>query len=147
MRLIILAASMDDGLDWLDRFMSTNDAERTNAGRVGDVHAVKATIIEPSRYDRLERDLDPNELHWLSDAFRKVVRTDRWALDGRVERALHALNVRHPLCDPTGLLGVMSDVLEQRRGFAYTAATAPMGVKTKPRKSPMRPSRSLAMPL
>lgn len=130
MRLIILAASGDDGLDWLDRFMDTSDDDRTNDGAVGDVHDVLATMIYPGVYDRLGTLLDPNGIHWLGDGVRKIIRTDAWLLDLRVERALHALNARHPLCDPTGLLGTQTEMLEARRGWApFGPSTAPLGVR------------------
>lgn len=139
MRLIILAASSDDGLDWLDRFVDTPNVERT---AVVDVYDVRATIICPESYDRLDVVLDPNDPAWLTRSAAKIIRTDQWIFDQRVVSALHTLNVRHPLCDPTGLLG--SAEIDQRRGWSPDGRTAPMGImsqrnrqrpKTQPRKS------------
>lgn len=132
MRLIILAASLDDGLDWLDRFVGTRDVERAVGAAVGDVHAAKALIIYPDRYDMLEHELDPDDLHWLNDEWRKVVRTNRWAFDQRVLRALQQLHARHRLIDPTGLLGTSPDEIERRRGWMPQGPTsAPLGARSQ----------------
>jgi hypothetical protein len=129
MRLIILAKDMDQGLDWLDRFMDTAGTERTNGGGVDDVYAVRTMIISPDRYDRLGSDLDPNSLVWLSGGPTKIIRTNGWVFDQRVLNALHTLNVCHPLCDPSGLLGIQSEQVDARRGWSSDGRTSPMGFK------------------
>lgn len=131
MRLIILAASMDDGLNWLDRYMNTPDVDRASNGAVGDVRRDRATIIHPGRYDRLSSTFDPNSPEWLSGGPTKIIRTNAWIFDQRVVSVLHVLNVRHPLCDPTGLLGVMSEEIDERRGWSPDGRTAPMGVMSQ----------------
>jgi hypothetical protein len=127
MRLIILAGSSDDGLDWLDRFLGLSDVERTT--RVGDVYSADAMIIEPSRYDRLARELDPNSIERLRGDAAKIIRTNAWSFDLRVVNALRVLHARHPLCDPTGLLGPDEAEIDARRGWAPDGRTAPAGTK------------------
>lgn len=129
MRLIILAASQDDGLDWLDRFVDTPNFDRTSPGAVADVYDVRATIVSPESYDRLSTVLDPGNLSWLTRPTTKIIRTDAWSFDLRVTAALHTLNARHPLCDPTGLLGPQD--IDRRTGWAPDGRTAPMGVLTQ----------------
>lgn len=132
MRLIILAAPGDDGLDWLDRYLNTPDVQRTV--RVPDVHAHRATIIDFGHYDRLASVLDPNSIEWLTECTTKIVRTDHWPFDQRVINALRVLHARHRLCDPTGLLGPNDDEISARRGWASDGRTAPMGIMAQRNK-------------
>jgi hypothetical protein len=141
MRLIILAANSDDGLDWLDRFLGLADVERTV--RAGDVYAARALIIEPSRYDRLERDLDPNSIEWLTGAPTKIIRTNAWSFDLRVLHALQRLHARHVLCDPTGLLGPDDAEIDARRGWAPDGRTPPAGTKRQAQNPTRRYANSL----
>jgi|ERR1044071_3734511 hypothetical protein len=138
MKLIILAKNSDDGLDWLDRFLGLPDVERTV--RTAEVYDARAMIIEPSRYDRLDRELDPNSLEWLTGAPTKIIRTAAWVFDERVVSALRRLHARHRLCDPTGLLGPDDSEIDARRGWAPEGPqTAPMGVRSQ--RNHQRPAR------
>lgn len=140
MRLIILAASSDDGLDWLDRFVDTSNIERTGSGAVDDVYDTRAMIICPESYDQLDVMLDPNDPAWLARPTTKIIRTDQWIFDQRVVSALSRLRARHPLLDPTSLLGPSDDQIAAHRGWVSDGRTAPMGVSTQR----MRPRSKVA---
>lgn len=141
MRLIVLAASEDDGMDWLDRYVDTANVERTNDGAVADVYGDRAVVIDPTCYDQLGSVFDPNAIQWLSGGPTKIIRTNAWPFDLRVVNALRALHARHPLCDPTGLLGPDDVTIDRRRGWSASGRTVPMGVLTQRMAPRPKPSR------
>lgn len=144
MRLIILAKDSDDGLDWLDRFLDLANVERTSAGVVGDVYDARATIVCPEMYDQLGKVLDPDDRAWMTRPVTKIIRTAAWIFDERVVGALARLHARHPLCDPTGLLGPSDAEISARRGWAPDGRSAPIAHLTQrnvPRQKAPRTAR------
>ena len=137
MRLLLLAADDTDADDWIASFVDMSPNLRTC--RLDAAHTL-ITVVTPA--DDLGERLDPAHERWLRDLPIKVLRTDqaKFSTDTLVTSALLRLAARHPVCDPTGLLGPSREYLEAHHGWAADDRTAPMGTMITPnRERPKRP--------
>jgi hypothetical protein len=112
MRMLLLAANDADADAWITRFVATSPNRRTH--RIDAEHAM-ITVVTPA--DDTAARIDPADQRWRRALPIKVLRTDAWLFDPRVLAALAALGRRHPILDPTGLLGPSPEHLERKHGW------------------------------